>query len=91
MNMSVFDVFIMLFFGVLGYVMKKFDIPGAPMVIALVLGPMLEYALYQALAVAHGDVTTFVTRPISGTLLGITAIMTVAVCYKIVKNEENGD
>ena len=85
MNMSVFDVFIMLFFGVLGYVMKKFDIPGAPMVIALVLGPMLEYALYQSLAVAHGDVTTFITRPISGTLLGITAVMAVAVFYKIVK------
>jgi len=40
-------------------------VPGAPMVIALVLGPMLEYALYQALGVAHGDVTTFITRPIS--------------------------
>ena len=85
MNMSVFDVFIMLFFGILGYVMKKFDIPAAPMVIALVLGPMLEYALYQALAVAHGDVTTFITRPISGTLLGITAIMACAVFYKIVR------
>lgn len=85
MNLSVFDVFIMLFFGVLGYVMKKFDIPGGPMVIALVLGPMLEYSLYQALAVAQGDITTFITRPISGTLLGITAVMTVAVCYKIVK------
>jgi putative tricarboxylic transport membrane protein len=75
----------MLFFGVLGYAMKKFAIPEAPMVIALILGPMLEYALYQALAVAHGDITTFVTRPISGTLLGITAIMAVAVSYKVVK------
>jgi putative tricarboxylic transport membrane protein len=85
MNMNVFDVFVMLIFGVLGYVMKKFDIPGAPMVVALVLGPMLEYALYQALAVAHGDVTTFIRRPISGALLGITAVMAVAVGYKIVK------
>ncbi len=85
MNLSVFDVFTMLFFGVLGYIMKKFDIPGGPMVIALILGPMLEYSLYQALAVAQGDITTFVARPISGTLLGITAVMTIAVCYKIVK------
>jgi len=85
LNMSVIDVGIMLLFGVFGYFMKKFDIPGAPMVIALVLGPMLEYSLYQALALSYGDVTTFITRPISGTLLGITAIMTVAVCFKMVR------
>lgn len=85
MSRSIFDVFIMLIFGVFGYVMKKFDIPSAPMVIALILGPMLEYSLYQALAVAHGDVTTFITRPISAALLGITAITAVVVLYKIVR------
>lgn len=85
LNTNVFDVWIMLIFGIFGYFIKKFDIPGAPMVIALVLGPMLEYSLYQALALAYGNISTFITRPISATLLGITALMTVAVCFKIVR------
>ena len=85
LSMSLIDVGIMLLFGVFGYLMKKFDIPGAPMVIALVLGPMVESALYQALAISQGDTTTFITRPISATLLGITCFMTVAVCFKMVR------
>lgn len=85
LHMSILDPFIMLVFGVFGYFMKKFDIPSAPMAIALVLGPMLEYSLYQALAVAYGDVTTFIRRPISGTLLGIAALMTIIVCFRIVR------
>jgi len=75
----------MIIFGVFGYFMKKYDIPGAPMVIALVLGPMLEYALYQALALSRGNITTFVTRPISATLLGIAAVMTIAVAFKAIR------
>ena len=85
LNNNVYDVWVMLLFGLFGYFMKKYEIPGAPMVIALVLGPMLEYSLYQALALSEGDVFTFVTRPISGTLLAIAAVMTVAVTFKTVK------
>ena len=51
---NAYDVWVMLIFGVIGYLMKKFDIPGAPMVIALILGPMLEYNLYRALALSTG-------------------------------------
>ncbi len=71
---NVYDVWVMLIFGVIGYFMKKYDIPGGPLVIALVLGPMLEYNLYRALALSRGDITTFFTRPISGTLLAIAAL-----------------
>ena len=85
LNTNAFDVWLMLFFGVFGYFIKKFDIPGAPLAIALVLGPMLEYSLYQALALAYGDITTFITRPISATLLGITVLMIIAVSFKIVR------
>ncbi|MBW2148014.1 MAG: tripartite tricarboxylate transporter permease [Deltaproteobacteria bacterium] len=85
LNNNVFDVWVMLIFGVFGYFMKKYDIPGAPMVIALVLGPLLEYSLYQALALSHGDITVFVTRPISATLLGMAAAMTVAVTLKTLR------
>lgn len=85
LNNSVYDVWMMLIFGVLGYFMKKYDISGAPMVIAIVLGPMLENALYQALSLSHGDMTIFLTRPISATLLGIAALMAIAVSFKTVK------
>ncbi len=79
------DVWIMIIFGVLRYLMKKYDIPGAPLVIAMVLGPMLENSLYQALALSHGDITIFVTRPISATLLAIALIMAITVAFKTVR------
>jgi putative tricarboxylic transport membrane protein len=82
---SFFDVWVMFIFGIFGYFMKKHDIPMAPLVIALVLGRMLELSLYQALSLAHGDITTFVTRPISACLLGITAAMTIAIFFKILR------
>jgi putative tricarboxylic transport membrane protein len=85
LNNSIFDVYAMLVFGVAGYFMKKYDIPGAPMVIGLILGPMLEQSLYRALSLAHGNIATFVTRPISAVLLGIAAVMTLAVLFKQVK------
>lgn len=85
LNSNVFDVWVMLIFGIIGYLMKKYDIPGAPMVIALVLGPLLEQSLYRALSLAHGDITVFVTRPISATLLAIGAAMTVAVIFRTLR------
>jgi len=85
LSINVYDIWVMWIFGIFGYFMKKFDIPGGPLVIALVLGPMLEYNLYQALALSLGDVTTFFTRPISATLLGIAAFMVVAISFKAVR------
>jgi putative tricarboxylic transport membrane protein len=85
LSSSLYDVGVMLIFGVVGYFMKKYDIPGAPMVIALILGPLLEYNLYRALALSRGDVTVFFTRPISATLLGIAAALTIAFSFKTVR------
>jgi putative tricarboxylic transport membrane protein len=85
LSSSVYDVWVMLFFGIVGYFMKKYDIPGAPMVIALILGPLLEHNLHRALALSHGDITVFFTRPISATLLAIAAILTIAFSFKTVR------
>jgi putative tricarboxylic transport membrane protein len=82
LNSSIFDVWMMLIFGGVGYLMKKYDIPGAPMAIALVLGPLLEHSLYKALALAHGDVMVFFKRPISAVLLGMAVAMTLVVMFK---------
>jgi putative tricarboxylic transport membrane protein len=82
---GLFDVGLMLIFGVCGYFMKRAYIPPAPMLLALLLGPMMERALYQALNLSHGSMLTFVTRPISGTLLAICLLMSIAVGFKAVK------
>jgi putative tricarboxylic transport membrane protein len=66
---SMFDVVVMLVFGVLGYIFKKFDYPVAPTVLALVLGPLLERSLRQSLAISQNDPMIFVTRPITAVLL----------------------
>jgi putative tricarboxylic transport membrane protein len=88
-NNSVYDIWVMWIFGIIGYFMKKYDIPAAPMVIALVLGPMLEYNLYRALALSLGDASTFFTRPISATLMAITVLMIVAVSFKGVRSKRS--
>jgi len=65
LNNNVGEVGLMLFFGAVGYLMKKFNYEAPPLVLALVLGPMMENALRQSLIMADGSATIFFTRPIS--------------------------
>ncbi|MBN1106722.1 MAG: tripartite tricarboxylate transporter permease [Deltaproteobacteria bacterium] len=74
---NVGDVVIMLFFGIVGYLMKKFHYEAAPMVLAIVLGKMLEANLRQSLILAHGEFSVFVTRPISLGFLIVAAILLI--------------
>ena len=69
------DVLIMIVFGILGYLMKKFDYEGAPMILALVLSPMMENAFRQTLLVSQGSFFIFITHPISATLLLVTFVL----------------
>lgn len=85
LSMSVFDVGVMLIFGIVGYFMKKADIPAAPMLPALLLGPMIERSLYQALNLSHGNMMTFINHPISATLLAISTLMCIAIGFKSVR------
>ena len=66
---AVFDVFVMVLFGVLGYLMRKFGYEPAPLVLAFVLGPMLENNLRKSLILSQGDFTIFIERPISAVCL----------------------
>ena len=68
---AVFDVFVMVLFGVLGYLMRKFGYEPAPLVLAFVLGPMLENNLRKSLMLSQGDFTIFVERPISAVCLAL--------------------
>ncbi|MEM8803411.1 MAG: tripartite tricarboxylate transporter permease [Pseudomonadota bacterium] len=72
-----FDTWIMLILGVGGYLMRKLNYPVAPAVLAIVLGPLAERSLRQSLISSQGDVTTFITRPISLTCV-ILALLLVS-------------
>ncbi|MCE8022039.1 hypothetical protein HOP51_18275 [Halomonas sp. MCCC 1A11036] len=71
---SMFPVYVALAFGVIGYVLRKANIPLAPVILALVLGDMLETNLRRALSMSNGDVMTFVTNPLSATLLAVAVL-----------------
>ncbi len=77
LNNSLFDVWVALAFGVLGYLMKRFDYPAAPLILGLVLGPLIEMSLRQSLTISHGSLAIFLTRPGSAVLLaiGLAALM----------------
>ena len=75
MNNLSFDLYVMLFFGVVGWMMRKFGYEGAPLILAYVLGPMLENALRQSLLISQGSFLIFVTRPISAIALGFALLL----------------
>ncbi|WP_374300823.1 tripartite tricarboxylate transporter permease [Paracoccus sp. (in: a-proteobacteria)] len=76
---STFDIWLMGLFGIAGYVLRKLDCEPAPLLLGFVLGPMLEEHLRRAMLVSRGDVTTFVTSPISAVLLLIAAVLVASV------------
>jgi len=73
-NNSIPDVWMMLLFGALGFMMRKWAYEGAPLLLALVLGPRLEVAFRQSLMISHGDFGIFITRPISMVFLLATGL-----------------
>jgi putative tricarboxylic transport membrane protein len=79
------DVWLMLIFGVVGYLMRKLDYPMAPAVLAIVLGPIAEPKLRQSLIGSHGDVMVFFERPISGTIMVIAIVLLLMPLFKLIK------
>ncbi len=75
LNNSTVEVLIMISFGIIGYFFKKFEYEAAPLVLALVLGPLMEAALRRSLLLSAGDPFVFVTRPISAILMIVSAIL----------------
>jgi putative tricarboxylic transport membrane protein len=82
LNNSTFDIFVMIVFGVIGYLMKKTGFEPGPMVLAFVLGAILEDSVRRSLLIFDGDPTGFVTRPISGTIL---ALFLIAALFPIIQ------
>ncbi len=80
------DVWLMLMFGVGGYLLRKLDYPLAPAVLAIVLGPIAEPALRQSLLIANGDPTVFITRPIAGPITIVAIILILLPLFKLARD-----
>ncbi|MBE0404731.1 tripartite tricarboxylate transporter permease [Halomonas citrativorans] len=72
---SMFDVWLMMGFGVLGYLLEKINFPLVSIILGLVLGPIAESELRRALSMSQGDFSIFIERPISATLLSIAFLL----------------
>ena len=86
-NSNIFDLYSVAFFGFVGYVLVKLRCEPAPLLLGFVLGPLLEENLRRAMILSRGDFSTFVTRPISATLLALAAIVLVIVLLPSVRKK----
>jgi putative tricarboxylic transport membrane protein len=72
---SWFDLLLLYIVGLLGFLMRRFDMPVAPVLVGMILGPLAEQQFRRALAISQGDLSVFVAHPISATVLAITALI----------------
>ncbi len=79
LNNSVFEVYLTLGFGVLGYLFVKLGCEPAPLLLGFILGPMMEENLRRAMRLSRGDPAIFIERPISAALLAMAAVLLIAV------------
>jgi len=83
---SLFDVQIMLFLGLLGYVFTKLDIPIPPILIAFILGGIFERKIRQTLLISRGSVNIFFTHPIALSFLILTIVFIIIFGLRMRKN-----
>ncbi len=82
------DVWLIVIFGVVFYLLRKLNYPVAPAVLAIVLGPLTERALRQSLVAEQGNVATFVERPLSATILVLAVLLIVLPVIKMMKHKK---
>lgn len=78
LNQSIFDVWVMLAFGVLGYVMSKLGFPRAPLLIGFILAPLMEENFRRAMRLSDGDLSIFVRSPLA---IGLWCLIGVSVVF----------
>ncbi|MBX6317317.1 tripartite tricarboxylate transporter permease [Pigmentiphaga sp.] len=87
LNYNVFDIWMTAAFGLVGYIWFKLKCEGAPLLLGLVLGPMMEENFRRALLLSRGDFSTFVTRPLSATLLGVAVFLVLIVASPTIRKK----
>lgn len=78
---AVFDIYLMIIFGIFGYLMKKFEYEGAPLVLAFVLGPLLENNLRKSLIMSQGDFAIFLERPLAAVSLIMAIFLLISPLF----------
>jgi TctA family transporter len=86
---STFDVLLMMLFGLLGYAFGKWKLDAAPLLLAFILGPMIEENLRRAMLISNGDPSVFVTQPISLALLLAALAMIVVFSLPTVRRRRD--
>jgi len=88
-NNSIFDVYLMFAFGILGYFMNKINMPTAPMVVGMILGQMLDTSLHQSLLIGQDSWAVFIKNPISAALLfiALVSILQSTPLFSIIKRK----
>ena len=90
LHQSVVDLVILYIFGLLGFVMRRWNIPVAPAVIGLILGPLAETQARRALAISQGDPMVFLTQPISAAILGLSLLLLIVpVVVKVARRNRS--
>ncbi len=87
-NNNVFDIFVMILFGVIGYQLKKFDYEPAPLILAFVLGPMFEVNLRRSLLMSQGSFGIFLERPVALAALALCFLMIALPVYQTLKKRK---
>jgi putative tricarboxylic transport membrane protein len=90
LNSNVMEVGLMIFFGLFGYLMKKFKYDGAPLVLAMVLGPLLDNSLRQSLLMSGGSAMIFLTRPICLAVFSAVIVILILPVLKLWKDRRIG-
>jgi putative tricarboxylic transport membrane protein len=88
-NHSIVDVWIMLIMGIAGWLLRKFDLDPAPLVLGLVIAPILEMSLRQSLVMSNGHWSIFVQRPIAAVLLALCATLLVLSAVSILRRRRD--
>lgn len=84
-NSSELDLILMIVFGIMGYLMRKTGYEGGPLILAFVLGPLLETSLRQSLVISKGSFAIFIHRPISALTLGVAFFILLSNVFPYVK------
>lgn len=82
---TTFDLSLVIFFGGVGYLVRKLDYEVAPLILAFVLGPQLEQSLRQSLSISKGSFTIFTSRPISAVALGFGFLLLLSNIFPYIK------
>lgn len=90
-NNSVFDMWVMVVFGLIGYLMRKSGFEPAPFVLAFVLGAILEVSFRQSMILSGGSLDIFVSRPVSGTLSALIVLIVLASVFGYIRRRIRGD